>query len=373
MEQKKLKNQHAEYEPKIGKANINKGFTGKRWIIWISAIVLLLLLLFVCERTLNSYILRILNLCGIYVVLALSLNLINGFTGQFSLGHAGFMAVGAYTCALLTMSPEMKALNFYITPLIPLLNNTTWPFLPALLMGGIMAAIAGFLVGAPALRLRGDYLAIATLGFSEIIRIIFTNTRSLTNGSLGLKGLPTPSHILFWTWGAAIVVILFMILFINSSYGRALKAIREDEVAAEAMGISLFKHKLLSFIISSFLAGIGGALLGNLIGTIDPLMFRFTLTYNILLIVVLGGMGSITGSIISAVIVTSSMEFLRFLDEGFLGLPAIPGLRMVVFSILLMAVILFWPEGLMGKRELTIDKIAGLFKGNKKEGKGVKA
>ena len=331
-------------------------------LLTISVIILFFLLLAVLDNTLDPYVIRVLNLCAIYIILAVSLNLINGFTGQFALGHAGFMAVGAYTCALLTMTPEMKQLNYFLKPIIPILANVQWPFLPAILLSGIMAAIAGLLVGAPVLRLRGDYLAIATLGFSEIIRIIFTNTQSLTNGSLGLKGLPTPSGIIYWTWGCAIVTIIFVSLFINSSYGRAVKAIREDETAAQAMGIGLFKHKMLSFAISSFLAGIGGALLGNLLGTIDPLMFRFLLTFNILLIVVLGGMGSITGSVISAVVVTSLMEIMRFLDEGFLGIPAVPGLRMVVFSALLMLVILFYPKGIMGNKEITWDFIFSLIK-----------
>lgn len=343
--------------------------------LWLNiiAIVLFMLLLFVFENTLNDYVLRILNLCAIYVILAISLNLVNGFTGQFSLGHSGFMAVGAYTCALLTMTPDMKELNFYLKPIMPMFATIQWPFLPALIVSGIMAAVVGILVGGPALRLRGDYLAIATLGFSEIIRIIFTNTQSLTNGSLGLKGLPAPSHVLLWTWGTAVLTIVLVSLLINSSYGRAFKAIREDETAAQAMGIGLFKHKMLSFTISAFLAGIGGALLGNLLGTIDPLMFRFLMTYNILLIVVLGGMGSITGSVISAVTVTSLMEIMRFLDEGFLGLPQIPGLRMVVFSILLMVVILFYPSGLMGNKEFSWNGIAGILKRRKSGEKEVKA
>lgn len=341
-------------------------------LIGAGIIVLLFFILFLCDYFLNTYIVTVLNLGAIYIILALSLNLVNGFTGQFSLGHAGFMAVGAYTCGILTMSPEYKALNFYITPIVPFLRNVQWPFLPALLLGGIIAAIAGIIVGVPALRLKGDYLAIATLGFSEIIRVVFTNTRSLTNGSLGIKGLPMLEHPIYWTFGAAVITVIFMCLLLSSSYGRAFKAIREDETAAQAMGISLFKHKLLSFTISSFLAGIGGGLLGNLLGTIDPNMFKSALTFNILLIVVLGGMGSITGSIISAIVVTSLMEAMRFLDEGFLFIPALPGLRMVVFSLLLMLVILFYPKGIMGNKEISVNKLLNIFKnksGRKEEAK----
>ena len=324
----------------------------------IVAIIAFIGLLVFFDKTFDSYKMRIVNLCGIYVVLGLSLNLINGFTGLFSLGHAGFMAVGAYTSALLTMSPTVKEMNFFLKPIVPFLANVEWPFFPALIMAGIVAAMAGFLIGAPALRLRDDYLAIATLGFSEIIRVIFTNTQTLTNGALGLKSIPTHTNI-WWSWGTALVVIAFMIFLIKGSYGRAFKAIREDEIAAESMGISLFKHKVISFTIGAFLAGVGGALLGNLMGTIDPLMFRFLLTFNILLIVVLGGIGSITGTVISAVVVTFAMEALRVLDQsmdlGFIKIEGIPGMRMVVFSALLMIVILFYQQGLMGTKEFTWD------------------
>ena len=330
----------------------------KKGILNIIAIIVFLGLLFFFDQTFDSYKMRIVNLCGIYVILGLSLNLINGFTGLFSLGHAGFMAVGAYTAALLTMSPEMKQMNYFMKPIVPFLAEVEWTFLPAIIMAGLVTALVGFLIGAPALRLRDDYLAIATLGFGEIIRVVFTNIQSVTNGALGLKGLPTHTNI-WWTWGIALCTVIFMVLLIKGSYGKAFKAIREDEIAAEAMGISLFKHKVIAFTIGAFIAGVGGALLGNLLGTIDPNMFRFTLTFNILLIVVLGGIGSITGTVISAIVVTVSMEYLRVLDEainfGSIRIEGIPGMRMVVFSLLLMIVILFYQNGLMGSNEITWD------------------
>jgi branched-chain amino acid transport system permease protein len=336
-------------------------------ILNIASIIVFICLLVLFNNTFDSYKLRILNLCGIYVILGLSLNLINGFTGLFSLGHAGLMAVGAYTSALLTMSPDLKEMNFFLKPIVPWLSNIQLPFLPALIISGLITALVGFLIGAPVLRLKDDYLAIATLGFSEIIRVIFTNTQSLTNGSLGLKGIPSYTNV-WWSWGLAIATILFMIYFIKGSYGRAIKAIREDEIAAQAMGIDLFKHKIMAFAIGSFFAGIGGALLAHLLETIDPNMFRFILTFNILLIVVLGGIGSITGTVISAVIVTVALEFLRVLDGtmnlGFITIEGIPGLRMVVFSLLLMAVILFYQRGLMGTNEFSWDM---LFKKRKKQ------
>ncbi len=347
----------------------------KRRNLILTAVFLLLSVIFLvyADNNFDSYIVRILNLCAIYTVLGLSMNLINGFTGLFSLGHAGFMAVGAYATAILTMSIETKQANFFLAPLISPLDKIVLPFLISLIIAGLIAVIVAYGIGAPALRLKGDYLAIATLGFAEIIRVVFTNTQRVTNGALGLKGIPSTTN-LWWSFGIALFTVIVMISLINSSYGRAFKAIREDEIAAESMGINLFKHKVLSFMIGAFFAGVGGGLLGSLLGTIDPLMFRFFMTFNILLIIVLGGMGSISGTIISAFVITIATEWLRFLDEpiklGFLTTPALPGLRMVVFSALLMVVVLFFRHGLMGTRELTWDMIFGFFNRKKPLTKG---
>jgi branched-chain amino acid transport system permease protein len=329
----------------------------------IFTLILLLVLaafVIIADKFFSSFVLRIFNLCGIYIILALSLNLINGFTGLFSLGHAGFMAVGAYTSALLTMSAASKQMNFFLTPIVAPLANLNLPFIPALIAAGILAGLAGFLIGAPALRLRDDYLAIATLGFSEIIRVVITNLQSVTNGALGLKGLPRYSTT-YMIWGVAFVSVVFTIALINSAFGRSCKAVRDNEIAAQAMGINVARIKITSFTIASFMAGIGGAMLGHMLSTIDPRMFTFTLTYNVLLIVVLGGSGSISGSIIAAIIVTISMEALRFLDGPlnllFIRTQGLPGLRMVVFSILLLLVIIFRQQGLMGNRELSWDMV----------------
>lgn len=336
----------------------------KKILLTLLAIFILFALVFLVDQTLDSYKTRILNLCAIYVILGLSMNLINGFTGLFSLGHAGFMAVGAYTTAILTMPEAVKVQNFFMVPMIKPLDTMHVPFFWALLISGILAGIVGYLIAAPALRLRGDYLAIATLGFAEIIRVVFTNIQSVTNGALGLKGIPVTTNI-WWTFGVALVTVLVIGSLINSSYGRAFKAIREDEIAAESMGINLFKHKLIAFTVGAFFAGIGGGLLGSLLGTIDPLMFRFFLTFNILLVIILGGMGSITGTIISAFIITIGGEALRFLDEsmtiGNLVIPGISGMRMVVFSALLMIIVIFFNRGIMGTKEFTRDYVLAKF------------
>jgi branched-chain amino acid transport system permease protein len=341
----------------------------KNTIFNIILIAVILVVLVFMNIFLDNYKVTIINLCGIYVVLALSMNLINGFTGLFSLGHAGFMAIGAYTVAILTMPVATKEMNFYMKPMMPFLLNLNLPFILALIIGGLFAALFGFLIGAPVLKLTDDYLAIATLGFSEIIRILIVNLQSVTNGSLGLKGIPkltiNQKPNLLWSWGIAILVIVFMKFLMKSSYGKAFKAIREDEIAARSMGINLFKHKVLSFTIGSFLAGIGGGLLATSLGTIDPTQFKFALTFNILLMVVLGGMGNINGNVASAIVITVAMEALRFLDEpmnlGFTVTPALPGLRMVVFSLILMLVVIFKKDGFMKN---ALEKVRGRYAKN---------
>jgi len=327
----------------------------------IAFLIVVLVGIGIADQMVNSFVRRLLNLSAIYTIVALSMNLINGFTGQFSLGQAGFMAIGAYTVAIFTVPVGLRSTIFYMEPMAPFLANIQLPFVAALLLGGVLTTIVAFFIGAPCLRLRGDYLAIATLGFSEIIRIVFTNTQNITNGALGIKSIPTISS-LWWTFGTAIIIIIACFLLINSSYGRAFKSIREDEIAAEAMGVGLFKTKMTSFLISAFFTGIGGGLYAALLGTVDPKQFYFTLTYNFVLIIVLGGMGSISGTIIASFVVTLGQEALRFLDEPMafgLDLPIFrPGLRMVVFSFLLMVVVLFYRKGLMGTNELTWDFIA---------------
>lgn len=313
----------------------------------------------------------------ILAVVAVSMNLVTGFTGLFSLGQAGFMAIGAYVTALfLIPSSDIQGV-FYITGISPaILSAKHWldslpefiqPLIPvfALLFGGLVAALFAALIGIPVLRLKSDYLAIATLGFSEIVRAIISSPQmdSITNGSYGLKRIKGFSSIV-QTFIIAAVCILLMVLLIRSSYGRAFKAIREDEVAAEAMGINLFRHKQLSFVIGSFFSAVGGGMLAMFMRSIDSKTFSISLTYDILLIVVIGGIGSVTGSVIAALLVTMSKEWwLRFFDEPLvIGGFEVPlfrtGFRMVIFSILLMAVVLFYQRGIMGKNEFSWEGIS---------------
>ncbi|NLB52627.1 MAG: branched-chain amino acid ABC transporter permease [Syntrophomonadaceae bacterium] len=343
-----------------------------KFILNIAVLALICVFLWWGNDNLSSFYIRILNLSAIFVILGISMNLVLGFTGMFSLGHSGFMCIGAYVASILTMSPASKEIIYFMEPITPILAQIQWPIFPAIIMAGVVAALFGFLVGIPALRLRDDYLAIATLGFAEIIRIIVTNTITITNGALGLKNIPSVKSMWVY-WGIAIITIIILKKIVNSSWGYSFKAIRDNEIAAEAMGINLFSHKLLSFSIGAFFAGIAGALMAFLITSVDPTMFRFTFTFQILLIVVLGGMGSLTGSVISAVAITILMEVLRVVEEpinffGLLQIPGLPGMRMVIFALGLLLVILYYRQGLMGTREFNWDYILNKIDSFRKRG-----
>lgn len=333
----------------------------------VVAAAIIVVLIFIADNYLDAYVVRILNLCAIYTIIGLSMNLINGFTGLFSLGQAGFMAIGAYTVAIFTLPLDMRSTVYYMEPMNSAIANIHIGFVPALLLGGVLAGFVAFLIGAPVLRLRGDYLAIATLGFSEIIRILITNWQNVTNGALGINNVPDNANNMWWSFGIAAIVLILTALLITSSYGRAFKAIREDDIAAEAMGINLFKHKVIAFVIGGFFAGIGGGLYASLLGTVDPKQFYFTLTYNFLLIIVLGGMGSITGTVIASFIVTCGLELLRTFDEpltvgGYELSLFRPGFSMVIFSLLLMIIVLFYSKGLMGRTEFTWNRFYRFLK-----------
>jgi len=314
-----------------------------------------------------SYQISILERSAIYAVVAVSMNLLTGFTGLFSLGQAGFMAIGAYVTAILTIPVDKRASVYYVNGISPAIADSNCPFWLALIIAGLAAAATAALIGIPVLRLKSDYLAIATLGFSEIIRAVIAAPQldTITNGSYGLKSIPGFPN-LYVTFGLCALCIFLMILLIHSSYGRAFKALREDETAAQAMGLNLFRYKELSFVISSFFTGVGGGLLAMFMRSIDSKTFSISLTYDILLIVVLGGIGSVTGSVLGSFLVTAGREWLRFFDNPLsIGGVEIPlfrsGFRMVIFSILLMAVVLFYRRGIMGSNEFTWDGLGRLI------------
>ena len=290
---------------------------------------------------------RILVMIGINITLAVSLNIINGHAGQFSLGHAGFMAVGAYTAAYLTITffgPRVDAMGEGSSHW--LMQNAL--LLIAVLAGGLMAALAGYVVGLPSLRLRGDYLAIVTLGFGEIIRVVILNVEAI-GAARGLTGIPTWSNF-FWVFFFTGLTILISIRLVNSSVGRAFLAVREDEIAAASMGIDTTKYKVKAFVIGSFLAGVAGGLFAHYSPAyLNPTMFTFIRSFEVVAMVVLGGLGSITGSILAAILLTILPEALRLVKDYF---PGGRDPRMVIYSIMLIVLMLTRPQGLFGRREL---------------------
>ncbi|HXI73898.1 MAG TPA: branched-chain amino acid ABC transporter permease [Verrucomicrobiae bacterium] len=277
----------------------------------------------------NRYYLGIAIDVGINIILAVSLNLINGHTGQFSLGHAGFMAVGAYSSAKLTIELS-RVVPPHWMPLI---------FLTTLLVGGLLAAIAGLAVGVPTLRLRGDYLAIVTLGFGEIIRVILQNTESVGAAS-GLKGIPGYAN-LFWVWAFAAITVYVITSMVNSTYGRGFIAVHDDEVAASAMGINPVRYKVTAFVVGAFFAGIAGGLYAHHKQFLSPTGFDFLKSIDIVMMVILGGMGRTAGVIIAAILLTLLPEFLRTFAEY----------RMIIYSLLVIGLMIVRPQGLFSFRK----------------------
>ena len=348
-------------------------------------LVLLFVFIFLADRFLPSYDVKakVLQKGAVFALIAVSMNLLNGFTGLFSLGQAGFMLLGAYTYAIFTIptvADRVAVYKYYTTTAADGtvqggLVQFALPVAVAIILAGLVAAIFAFLIGLPVLRLKSDYLAIATLGFAEILRALcqWKGLGVLTNGSNQLRLYPTFSGILpyFLVAGICIAVIA---LLIRSTYGRAFKAIRDDEVAAEAMGINLTKHKMIAFVVSSFFAGIGGALFAMYQNTIQAKPFTTTLTYEILLIVVIGGIGSLSGSVLASFLYIACSEWwMRFLDtDGIIPGVTRNGFRLVVFSAVIMVIVLFFRRGIMGDKEFSTERIAGFFAARKKKKEATK-
>ena len=344
--------------------------------ILLSAVLILAMYVavFVLEQVLppTSMLFTVLKKGATYALVAVSMNLLNGFTGLFSLGQAGFMLIGAYAYGILTIPVDKRAAvyQYYDGGLV----QFAMPVIPALIIAGLVAAAFAFLIGLPVLRLKSDYLAIATLGFAEIIRTVFQWDKMgpVTNGSNMLRLFPTFNDFNIRNADGEVVVYLstlvpfliagvciaLVVALIHSSYGRAFMSIRDDEISAEAMGINLARHKRQAFCISSFFAGVGGAMLAMYQNSVQAKSFTSAMTYEILLIVVIGGIGSITGSCLSSFLFVACSEWwLRFLDQkqtiGGWEVPLLRnGFRLVVFSIIIMIVVLFFRQGIMGTKEL---------------------
>ena len=313
---------------------------GAAWLA--GSVAALLVLNFALPRLFNPYIVQVVMLCGINVILAVSLNLINGFTGQFSIGHAGFMAIGGYGSAMITMHGGSGWAAALAASGIPAALAQAGPLLVALLGGGLLAAMAGYLVGLPSLRLRGDYLAIVTLGFGEIIRVLILNIDAV-GGPRGLPGIPGWANA-FWVGAGVLAVVLVSRHLASSTHGRALFAIRDDEVAAEALGVDTTSYKVLAFVIGAFFAGVAGGLFAHYLSYLNPNSFTFLKSIEVIAMVVLGGMGSVSGSVLAAILLTLLPELLRPVKDY----------RMVMYSLLLIILMITRPQGLMGSRELSL-------------------
>lgn len=313
----------------------------------------------VVDNAVPPYWALIVNITGVSIVLAVSLNVINGLCGQFSLGHAGFMAIGAYVSAYFTTTLR------YFDPAVarfvaedPMFGGI-WGFLPAIIIGGCAAAVAGLLIGIPTLRLKGDYLAIATLGFGEIIAIMLTNFTRV-GGSRGLTGIPAYSGT-FSIYAIVAVCIVFSVFLQRSTFGRALIAIRENELAAEVMGVRVARMKVMAFTYGAFFAGVAGGLFAHLYQSISPANFGFMRSVEVVVMLVLGGLGSMTGAIVGAIVLTVLPEALRDVEREI----ALPGARMAVYALVLILLMIFRPQGIFGQRELSLKLLRRLIPGGR--------
>ena len=333
-----------------------KNLTPAKYFSLIAIVTIIFIgFLYISPKLFSDYTITVLGNVYIFIILAISYNLINGVTGQFSLEPNGFVAIGAYVTALLMLSPETKADMFMIADPLPFIKDI---YLPnpffTLILSGIVSSLVAFTLAFPVFRVRGDYLAIVTLGFGFIIRIFLINNPSISNGSMGLDSIPGFASY-FWIGIVCLITVILVYNIVYSKHGRAMKAVRDDEDAALAMGVNTFKTKTQAFMTSAFFEGVGGGLLASSIGSISPDQFTFMLTFQLLIIIVLGGLGSMSGSIIGTFLLIGGMEILRPLDDANFSIGSfhgIPGLRMVVFSLILLLIMLFARRGIMGDKEI---------------------
>ncbi|MEO1923571.1 MAG: branched-chain amino acid ABC transporter permease [Nautiliaceae bacterium] len=333
-----------------------KSLNAWQYFMLIGVITLIFVgFLYVSPKIFSDYTITVLGNIYIFIILAISYNLINGVTGQFSLEPNGFVAIGAYVTAILMLSPELKEEMYMLAEPLPFIKDV---FLPnpffTLIISGTVAALVALTLAFPVFRVRGDYLAIVTLGFGFIIRIFLINNPEISNGSMGLDSIPGFATY-FWIGVTCLISVILIYNIVYSRFGRAMKAVRDDEDAALAMGVNTFKTKTTAFMTSAFFEGVGGGLMASSIGSISPDQFTFMLTFQLLIIIVLGGLGSMSGAIIGTFLFIGGMEVLRPLDETAwqLGpIHGIPGLRMVVFSIILLLIMLFARKGLLGDKEI---------------------
>lgn len=329
-----------------------------RFAVPVALLALLAGLLAAARFLAGDYLQRIVIIIGINVILVVSLNLSNGFTGVFSLGHVGFMAIGAYSASLLTLPAALKAVNL---PSLPgWLRGLALPFLPATLIGGLLAMLVAFLVGLSLMRLKGAYISVATLGFLVIVQVILVNWDQVTRGARTFAGVPPHSTVWnVWLWAVVTVYVVWRIG--ASAFGRDMRAARDNEVAALSLGISVLRSRLLAFCVSAFLTGVAGSLWAHFITSFSPKSFFFTQAFGVITMLVIGGLGSVSGSVIGVFLITVLSELLRNAERGFdLGvfrLPPIYGASQILMAVLFVLVIVFRPAGLLGGREVDVRAI----------------
>jgi branched-chain amino acid transport system permease protein len=321
----------------------------------------------------SAYIQRIVVGLGISIILVVSLNLSNGFTGVFSLGHVGFMAIGAYTAAILTLPLSLKRVNLPDLP--DWLAHAQLSFLPATLIGAILAVVIAMLVGLSLMRLSGPYVAVATLGFLVIVQVVLVNWASMTRGSRTFSGVPSFTT-LWWVWGWVILTVYAIWRLVRSSYGRRMMAVRDNEIAAQSLGISVVRSRLIAFCVSAFFTAVAGSLWAHFIMSFSPKAFYFVETFNIIMMLVLGGSGSVSGSIVGAVFITVLSEVLRNAERGIsiasFNIPPMYGASKFLIAIVFIVVIIFRPKGLLGDREIKFTRLWSLLLPPKNEKEGFK-
>jgi len=326
-------------------------------------LIIVLLITIIYQQYLNPYYVRVINIVEINMILALTLALTNGFLGVFSLGHAAFMAIGAYVSSTLTLPVDKKVLM--LSGLPSWLANLQLPFIPSLVLGGIVAMFFAFLIGVVVLRLKGHYFALSTLGFMVIVEGLLINGKNLTRGARGISNIPP------YTNAMGICITLIIVLYIvyrliNSHFGRAMKAIREDEIAAQSFGINSFYYKMLAFCIGAFGAAFAGGLWAHLVTAINPKFFTYNTTFNIICMIIIGGSGSISGCMIGAALITIFPEILRTVEKGGIifgcSLPSLCGISQIILSIIIILILVYRPGGIMGYKEIILPDPAKIFK-----------
>lgn len=319
------------------------------------ALVLLGLFAWLAPRFLSEYLVRVLTVLGINVILVSSLALSNGFTGVFSLGHPGFVALGAYVSGILTL--ELSKKSAYLPDLPGFLAQTQLPFLPATLLAGLFCALVAFVIGIPLMRLSGNYVSVATLGFLVIVNVVLVNAEQFTRGSRTFTGIP-PYTDLGWVAGWAAVTLVVLSRVAYSPLGRAMRSTRDDGIAAQAVGIYILPSRLLAFALGAFFAGVGGALYGHYLISFSPATFYVAMLVAQLTMLVLGGQASLTGAVVGVTAITLLSEVLRNLERGFsigsVSIPALFGASQIVLGFVFILVMVFRPQGLLGDKEVRL-------------------